>query len=298
MRYVVGAPVWDRAWSLPLWFDSVEANVPKAETGLVFVVPPTDQTSRDVIRERSEGFAFCEVLRDKHKPFDREHRGEQKHTTLAAARNQILVEVNKVRPEWYISWDSDLLIAPGVVEIIAAQQYPICTVWTWLNRQAPEKLQWLDEDWGEEMRLVQWQEPMQATAMEWHDKQRRAHHLPGESWDKRTQGFWETDVVLGFQMMQRQVYRTCSFDKHIDGEDIPFNLQLEANKIPRWVYGEQPGVHLYTLDRAELEWGYPEIMGLADQKPLAATHKPATPNDAILGFYPIEEPPVGEKVKR
>lgn len=295
MRYVVGAPVWDRAWSLPLWFDAVEANVPKAETGLLFVVPPMDQATRDMIAERGKGFAFCDVLRDKHKPFDREHRGEQKHATLAAARNQLLTEVNKIRPDLYVSWDSDMLVAPGVVGEIAKRDLPICTVWTWLNRQKPQRLRHLGDDG--ELRTVLWQEPMQATAMEWNKNKTRACHLSGTRWEKCIAGFWEAEVVLGFQVMRPNVYSTCFYSKHPDGEDIPFNHRLDALKIKRWVYGDQPGIHLYKLVREELDLGYPGIMDLAQQRPIASTHTPRTEEDAILGFYPIEQEPDAEKVK-
>ena len=179
---------------------------------------PTDQTSRDVIAARGEQFAFCEVLRDKHQPFDRETRGAVKHSTLAHARNQILVEVNKVRPQHYISWDSDLLVAPGTVEKIAQADVPICTVWAWLNRQEPQRLRHQDAD-GAPMRSVLWQEPMQATAMEWAgEDRRRAQHLPGEGWDHYAAGLWQTDVVLGFQMMRPNVYMTCRYGPHADGE--------------------------------------------------------------------------------
>jgi hypothetical protein len=138
---------------------------------------------------------------------------------------------------------------------------------------------------------------MQATAMEWNKNKSRACHLPGEGWEMYIKGFWPAEVVLGFQMMRMGVYQTCSYDKHPDGEDIPFNQHLEARGIPRMVYGERPGVHMYKLIREELNLGYPGIMDLAQQRPLASTHTPHNATDAILGFYPVEQEPAGKKIK-
>src|SRR5881392_3634649 len=99
---VVGAPAWDRVWSLPLWFDSVRANVDPERTGLVFVVPASDTPTRDAIAQLSSDFGWVEVIRDRGRQLPREERPADRHMTLAAARNQILRVVANVRPRWYV----------------------------------------------------------------------------------------------------------------------------------------------------------------------------------------------------
>ena len=291
VKYIVGCPAWERAWSLPLWFESVKANVPPEDTGLLFVVPPPDQMTRDAINRLSGDFAWCDVMRDKHAQFDRDKRGTaDHHRTLALARNQIMAKVNQIGPEVFISWDSDLLIQPGLVETweIEEEPVPLMTVWTWLNRQKPQTMLHGDPD-EEGVRRVQFQEPMQATAMAWCGN-KRAAHLDGSEWDMRAAGLWRCDVALGFQMMRPEVYTTTHYVDHPDGEDIPFNWQLERRGIPRYCYGEMPGVHLYTRVNEELSLGYPEIMSLADEKPLAAQKTgPRSQLGELLGFYPVQE---------
>jgi hypothetical protein len=291
LRYVVGCPAWDRAWSLDLWFKSVRANVDPQTTGLVFVVPPEDDATRAAIRDHEDGFAWVEVLRDRHEPYDRAERGSvDNHRTLAAARNRLLAVAHRTGPTKFISWDSDLLLAEGTVESLEEQgaDIPLIGVWAWMNRHKPHTLRDVKHSSGES-RIVLWEDPMQATAMQW-EGQLKASHFPGAEWDIRASGLWRADVVLGFQMMNRTVYASTHYASHPDGEDIPFNWALERRSIPRYISGEHVGVHLYKPDPHDLGLGWPDVMALADCKPLAASRiEPRDPIDEALGFYETEK---------
>lgn len=294
LEYLVACPAWDRSWSLDLWFQSVRDNVDPAKTALAFVVPPEDEATRETIRQHTEqnDFAWVEVMRDKNAQFDRDERSsENKHHTLAVARNRLLGLACKTRPRRFLSWDSDLLLSPGAISRIEEHRklHPaVIGVWAWLNRHEPHRA--LDDVDGEgNKRRVLWEEPMQATAMEWIAEQ-KAVHLPGADWDIRTSSLFRADVVLGFQMMPEEVYTSTHYAAHVDGEDIPFNWQLERRKIPRYIFGDEVAVHLYNHDPKEIALGWPGIMDLANCKPLAATRiEPRDPVDETLGFYPVTE---------
>jgi hypothetical protein len=306
---VVGCPVWDRAWSLPLWFDSVLANVQPERTGLAFVIPANDYATREVIAERCTPFAWCEVVRDRYEQFDREHRQTNNHASLAQARNHLLAIVNRVGPAFYASWDSDLLLAPGVMRQMLAHRFSVSvsggrtpammTVWTWLNRQPPTKVRKVPfhgvDEYGEIKQgksVPAWtQVPMAATVMRW-EAPIRAHHLDPRDWDRCAQGFWPADVGLAIQMMDARAYKSARYSPHVHGEDIPFNWSLKQRDLPVYCYGEQPGVHLAIHDHRvalqEAALGYPAIMTLAEQKPLAAEWtEPRDEMDVALGMFPI-----------
>jgi hypothetical protein len=271
---------------MELWFESVRANCDPAETGLAFVVPPSDDATRAAISTLSEGFKWVEVMRDKQMPFDRGERSKKdKHATLAVARNRLLAFANKIQPQRFISWDSDLLLHPGTVEEIERRDVPLGGVWAWLNRRKPSTILHENPQDGSKRR-VQWEEPMQATGMRWVGREKAAHY-PGDEWLMRGSGFWRADVVLGFQMMQSSVYSTTHYGPHIDGEDIPFNWQLERRHVPRYIYGDAVAVHLYDHDPTEIALGWPNILTLSTQMPLAAgAWEPRDPVDEALGFYP------------
>lgn len=288
LELVVGAPVWDRGWCLDIWFDSVCANVTPSKTGLVFVVPPEDQRTRDVIERRGAEFAFVEVVRDRAPAHDRRERLEDNHATLARARNALLKEVQQVGPKWYLSWDSDLLIAPRVLAKLKSSGKPVTTVWTWLNRMQPRRGRHWDDERSQLLEVV-WQEPVAATAMEW-EAERRAHHFPSNEFGERAAGLWRCDVALAFQLMAPAAYARASYAPHPHGEDIPFNWQLKELGVDRWCYGGQPGVHLFNREQSieEIRVGYPQVMKLAEQRPLAVTYEgERSPEYTTIGLFPL-----------
>lgn len=294
---VIGAPVWNRSWALPAWFDSVRANCEPDAVGLIFVVPPSDAHSREVIDERGRGFAFVEVLRDKYEQFDRAVRRHDNHTSLAAARNMLITHVCQVGPEWFLSWDSDLLVSPGVLPTVMALEHPVTTVWTWLNRTPPKQ----GMHWDEQLQRlvpVEWNEPVNATAMAWdpqHKEKAVAVHLDPLHWDTWARGCWRCDVALAWQLMRPEAYRVARYGPHPHGEDLPFNWTLERRGIERWCYGEHPGVHLFdrSQGQTELQEGYPAIMRHAADKPLAATRpRPQSESLRAIGYFPRADSPV------
>jgi hypothetical protein len=281
---VVAAPAWDRAWSLPLWFESVRANCDPATTGLAFVVPAADALTRDAIGELSGGFAWVEVLRDRGEQSRREERPETRHETLAAARNQLLSFASRVRPAHYLSWDTDYLVAPDVVPVLRDLGLPLVTVWGWLNRQQPRRLRHFDGEYTE----VFWQPPVCATAMAWEKGGEHAVHYPPAQFNDRASGLWRCGVALAFQLMDRRAYAVSAYAPHPDGEDVGFNRRLAQRGVPRYCYGDSVGVHLYdrgAKDEITMDW--PDVMRLAEQRPLAATWtEPRSTEHVAFGFFP------------
>lgn len=286
---VIGTPAWDRAWCLPLWFRSVRANVDPADTGLVFVVPSTDYHTREAIAKYSEGFRWVEILRDRNTPVPRESRPATDHKALAAARNQILKVVSRVQPRLFVSWDTDLLVGDGSVDRIAREDKPVCSSWTWLNRQPPRKIRHYD---GSDYQEVLWQDPVCASAMAWSMRfPGRAVHYPSEQFNVRACGTWECGVTLAFQVMDRRAYSVGSYAPHHDGEDITFNLALRRRGYGSWCCADVLGVHLYDREaRDETRMGWPNVMKLAEQRPLAAEWRGArTEQQKLFGFFPVRQ---------
>lgn len=286
LDYVIGTPAWDRAWSLPLWFDSVRSNVDPAKTGLVFVVPASDASTREAITKLSDGFRWVEVLRDRGEQLGRQERATQRHATLAAARNQIMGIVNAAQPEHYLSWDSDFIVKTGSVSRMTRLDLPLVTSWSWLNRQPPRLMRYFD---GKEYHEVYWQEPIRATAMGWDRRwPGRAVHYPAQEFVQRATGVWKCGVALAFQVMDKRAYSVGSYHPHQDGEDVTFSWQLAQRGIDVWCCGDVQGTHLYDRTaKHEIKLGWPHIMKLAEEYPLAATWSGVrTTEYEAIGFYP------------
>lgn len=304
---IIGAPVWDRSWSLPLYAESVRANVHPGSTGMVFVIPPSDTSSREAVGRLFHDFKWVEVIRDRNPPHLRSERAEDRHMTLAIARNQILRVVHNVRPKHFLSWDTDFLVPPDTVAMLKSLRLPIVGVWSWLNRQQPKSMRFLNEGSYEE---VLWQDPACQTAMAWHPMAMgRARHYPASQYLHRAQGLWPTDVTLAFQLMDARAYKAGDYGPHMDGEDLTFAYRLRQRNVPRYCCGAVQGVHLYepsrvvpglsrveNIDGVDTHWPvkehempYPEVMCLADEVPLAASWvEPRSSIHEKLGLFPSE----------
>lgn len=284
--FVIGAPSWKKAWSLPLWFESVRANVDPSRTGLAFVVPQQDTSTRDTIEALAGGFKWVDIQRDKFFKFDADKIGTfHHHKAMAIAKNCVMSQAIKTTPKYFIGWDTDLILPPGTVEAGMKEKKPLVGVWSWLNRQKPDRYRHVEED--KRVRYVKWEAPMQATAMRWVGEC-KAIHFPSTEWELRSKSTWKADVVLGFQMMTRDVYTGGHIYRgHPDGEDLPFHWGLERKGIPRYIMGEQIGVHLHKPVTEELTSSWPDILEFANQRPLAAEFtEPRSRTDELLGFYP------------
>lgn len=287
LSYVIGAPAWDRAWVLDLWLDSVRTNVDPKDCGLVFVVPADDEATRSAIAAFTKDFSWVEVQRDRNPQFRREERPETKHATLAAARNQLLGVVNEAKPDHYISWDTDFLVPPGTVEMLVQKGLPLTTVWAWLNRKPPQVLRYFSGEYHE----VRWEPPVCATAMAWDPTQRgRALHYPAHEFNLRARGTWRCAVALAWQLMDRRAYGVGHYRPHRDGEDVSFNWDLMERGVPRFCCGDVTGVHLYNQHAThERELGWPGVLKLANQRPLAATWtEPRSVEYESVGLFPME----------
>lgn len=286
LDFVIGAPSWKRSWSLPLWFESVRANVNPAKTGLAFVVPAQDVATREVIRSMATDFAWVDIQRDKNVPLDIDQLGTMyHHRAMASAKNWIISNAIRTKPRWFIYWDTDLLVPAGTVDAMIREKKPLMGVWAWLNRADPERILWENPE-TKEQEWVNYESPMQATAMRWEEP-KKAIHFPAKEFEMRSHGTWRADVVLGFQMMEPLVYRQTIYREHVDGEDIPFHWDLHTKGIPRFIMGDKIGVHLHQHLTDECEAAWEDVMDLAKQWPIATVRdEPRAPEHELLGLYP------------
>lgn len=278
-RYVVGCPVWELDWALDLWFESVLANVPSDETGLVLVVPPTETSARDVIAQYADRFRWVEVMRDRRPILRR--TAEDRHKYMALARNQILQHLPGTRCEYFIAWDPNYLLPSNLVPALERAEKSAIGVWGWLNREEPARTE-------HDGQPVLYQKPVQATAMKWQAEY-TAIHYPSHEFEKRAKGTWKTGVLNTFVMLDRKAWPCVRYEPHRDGCVIPLCWQLKQRKIQAWCYGERLGLHLPEYRSEELDKGYPKIMAHAAQIPLQAMRKPAEGELGLLGLYPLED---------
>lgn len=117
MRLIVGAPVANRAWSVPLWMASLAAQTRRPD-GFVFVHSgiPRDDTWQALVNEaRRHGFPPPSFLHDPATPHRREDNA--RFDTLARLRNDLLDLARYEQADMFLSLDTDVMLEdPDTIE--------------------------------------------------------------------------------------------------------------------------------------------------------------------------------------
>lgn len=115
---MVGCPVWRREWVLPNWFLHTERACFRAgvQPHYVFVADPKDIHTTEVIfgmameRDLSMGWSH-----EDRPPEDARVWNHSRFKRMVELRNQLLRLVREQEPEFFLSLDSDILLAPDVI---------------------------------------------------------------------------------------------------------------------------------------------------------------------------------------
>lgn len=127
MKLIVGAPVRDRAWILPYWFEHLRATVEHAvhisECEVVLVGSQHDP-SRHCALKLAHGYGvdlyWHEPESDHAGPYRREWSMER-YEMMAALRNELLAQVRTREPDLFWSLDTDILAAENT--LLSAMQH-------------------------------------------------------------------------------------------------------------------------------------------------------------------------------
>lgn len=226
MRLIVGAPVADRAWSLPRWFECVAGQTRRPD-GFAFIHSGrvNDPTWVACQREAARHNFSPVILYHDPAPPHRRHDNERFHT-LARLRNRLLRVVrDELAADLFLSLDTDIMLEnPETIERLEALVAP--PFWydiaspvaflhpgaprTWTPAQQPcwaYNAGWLPNPNGplDPRRGFVRPDP---TEIPWGD--RVAHQVPMAVW-------------LG----TRRVL-DCRYDWHENGEDVGFAHNLAA----------------------------------------------------------------------
>lgn len=124
MDLIIGAPVHQRAWVLPDWFERLaKQELPWEWEGVevVFNYGRSSDSTLEVIEEAREWLPWTiTVLED---PEDDHHGGKRnwdmaRYETMARLRNRLLEYVREQRPTYYMSLDTDILLPDGAIRTL------------------------------------------------------------------------------------------------------------------------------------------------------------------------------------
>lgn len=122
MRVLVGAPVHERGWVLPHYFEALRAQGMDLE--FLFNLGPGEDTTEQVLaREQTQGgWARFEILLD---DFGDHHAKRlwymKRYETMVRLRNDLLKRVRELEPDYYLSLDTDILLPPGAIRTLVQE---------------------------------------------------------------------------------------------------------------------------------------------------------------------------------
>lgn len=112
---VVGAPVHQRAWILPSWFDHLAAQDNSSELTIVLNYGPGDDETLDVIQRESRFEQIVVIESEGLEHHANRDWGLERFDVMAQLRNDLLAVVRNLRPDFFLSCDTDILLPPGAL---------------------------------------------------------------------------------------------------------------------------------------------------------------------------------------
>lgn len=121
MDLIIGAPVHQRAWVLPDWFQRIaKQDLPMGweDVEIVFNYGHSSDSTLEVIEEARGWLPWAITVlpddQDDHSP-DRNWSMER-YETMARLRNRLLEHVRDRAPSYYFSLDTDILLPDGAIQ--------------------------------------------------------------------------------------------------------------------------------------------------------------------------------------
>lgn len=106
MKVLVGCPVSNRSWILPTWKRHVDACHGLEEAEFIFVASYNDPDI-ELLKDWGEVAVTAEKPRS-----DRRHWEPARIRKMVEVRNHLLAAVRDIKPDYFLSLDSDILIHP------------------------------------------------------------------------------------------------------------------------------------------------------------------------------------------
>ncbi len=112
MKLAIGCPIYERAWILPTWLDSIkewQTDIAWVDIELVFVTTPGEDETADIIAGVDWAPVHTyEMLEGTHST-ERNWGHKERLNTMVALREALRREVAVIEPDLFFSLDSDII---------------------------------------------------------------------------------------------------------------------------------------------------------------------------------------------
>lgn len=229
MKLLIGCPVSNRGWILPRYIEHLTESSERAgiEPAFVFLGSKDDPT-RDVIDIEHTWISYLEPLREDVR--DWSHVNGRYHH-MANVRNALLDTVVGIDPDYFLSFDSDILAHKDQVSVLL------------------EKTDRFDLIGGK-------------TFMTPNGKHHNSYAMFTKDMRLRrgdSKGVHKVDVVMAIKLMNKDVYTNVRYVYDRNGEDPGFCIEAAAKRYKIGYTGEVASKHVMRpeyLERVDPRCGF------------------------------------------
>lgn len=224
MRIGVGCPIFEREWCLPRWFQCLfNQRVNPKNIDLVFAYTPGTDATMEIIEKYGSKFGSLSILDCADLPAFKE-RDNERFFPLVILRNRIIDKLREIQPDFYFSYDSDIIIPEGCLKTLIKDNKDI--VGPWLDLVPPGLIP-------------------NCASIEGKDgfvrRKPYALHYPQS-------GLYKVDTVFAAFLMKNEVFNSCTYAWHPAGEDFGWALDVRSKGFESWMNGDIIANHLYRKD--------------------------------------------------
>jgi hypothetical protein len=224
LNLAIGCPVYNRAWSLPRWFQCIfDQKISTKNTDLVFAYTEGEDNTKEILEKYGERFRSLNIIECNDIPAFG-NRDAARFYPLVVLRNRILMKLRELQPDYYFSYDSDILLPEGTLKELVKDNKDIVAPWVALDLQG----------------MI----PNCATALPGGGFKR---YKPYEQFYPQ-KGLYEVSTVFAVFLMKNPVFNTCTYKWHTGGEDFGFAQEVIKAGFTSWMHGDIVGTHLYKKD--------------------------------------------------
>lgn len=234
---IISAPVYDRAWILPTWFEAItRQDYPLDRMGFVFEGAPNDEATIQCLMDFSAAHPELKCFdvqinsQVAHKSHPEGHRTWTKdhYAVMAHLRNNILNKVSCLNPDKLFSLDTDILLEDSttISQLVELTNiYPAVNLLAYMtptDTQFPSVMDWTIDGRG----------------------YRAANHFPIGT-------LFKAGVIMAAIMMSPGVYKNIRYKWHNQGEDLGWSDEARRKSIDLYCASYIYGSHI--MSRAMLE---------------------------------------------
>lgn len=137
MHIVIGMPVYNRGWVLPRWFDSLfKQGVLRKNITLLFGITDSHDNTRDIIDKYASKVSAYHYIDCNDLPAFGD-RNSGRFYPLTEIRNRLLEKVIEISPDYYLSWDSDIILPDKALKQLIADDKDVVSPYVELMSGAP-----------------------------------------------------------------------------------------------------------------------------------------------------------------